>query len=59
MEIKASFTEGLIDQPTPSSSSNSSKSTAMREVANLKQQQPENGCVSGVCNLRDDLPPLF
>jgi SlyX protein len=61
LEIKASFTEDLIDKLDSVIIRQQQQIDALiREVADLKQQQqPVDGGVGGVRNLRDDLPPHF
>lgn len=61
LEIKASFTEDLIDKLDSVIIRQQQQIDALiREVADLKQQQqPGDGGVGGVRNLRDDLPPHF
>ena len=60
LEIKASFTEDLIDKLDSVIIRQQQQIDALvREVADLKQQAPVDGGVGGVRNLRDDLPPHF
>ncbi len=60
LEIKASFTEDLIDKLDSVIVRQQQQIDALiREIADLKQQAPVDGGVGGVRNLRDDLPPHF
>ncbi|HYW58086.1 MAG TPA: SlyX family protein [Polaromonas sp.] len=60
LEIKASFTEDLIDKLDAVIIRQQHQiDSLMREVADLKQQAPVDGGVGGARNLRDDLPPHF
>ncbi len=60
LEIKASFTEDLIDKLDAVIIRQQQQIDAMvREIADLRQQAPVDGGSGGVRNLRDDLPPHF
>ncbi|MDP3606809.1 MAG: SlyX family protein [Polaromonas sp.] len=60
LEIKASFTEDLLDKLDSVIVRQQQQIDALiREIADLKQQAPEEGGVGAVRSLRDDLPPHF
>jgi SlyX protein len=59
LEIKASFTEDLLDQLDQVIVRQQQQiDTLVREVAHLRQQAPEGG-VGAARNLRDELPPHY
>ena len=60
LEIKASFTEDLLDQLDKVIVRQQQQIDALvREVAELKQQPVRDGDVTALRSLRDDLPPHF
>jgi SlyX protein len=59
LEIKASFAEDLLDQLNQTIFRQQQQlDLLLREVAELRRQQPEGGPV-GQRNLRDELPPHY
>jgi len=59
LEIKASFTEDLLDQLNQTIYRQQQQIDALiREVKELRQQVPEGGG-GAVRNLRDELPPHY
>lgn len=59
LEIKASFTEDLLDQLNLTVYRQQQQIDQLaREVAQLRQQVPEGGGAT-VRNLRDELPPHY
>ncbi len=59
LEIKASFTEDLLDQLNLTIYRQQQQIDQLaREVAQLRQQVPEGGGAT-VRNLRDELPPHY
>ena len=59
LEIKASFTEDLLDQLNQIVTAQQLQIDRLtREVSRLNQQSPDSG-VSAVRNLRDELPPHY
>lgn len=59
LEIKASFTEDLLDQLNQLLYRQQQQIDALvREVKELRRQQPEGGA-GAVRNLRDELPPHY
>lgn len=59
LEIKASFAEDLLDQLNQTIFRQQQQlDLLLREVAELRRQQPEGGSV-GQRNLRDELPPHY
>lgn len=59
LEIKASFTEDLLDQLNQIVTAQQLQIDRLtREVSRLNQQSPDSG-VSAVHNLRDELPPHY
>ncbi|MDP1656592.1 MAG: SlyX family protein [Hylemonella sp.] len=59
LEIKASFAEDLLDQLNQTIFRQQQQlDLLLREVAELRRQQPEDGPV-GQRNLRDELPPHY
>lgn len=60
LEIKASFTEELLDQLNEVVVRQQRQIDALlREVANLRQQAPEDPGANPFRSLRDDLPPHY
>ena len=60
LEIKASFTEELLDQLNEVVVRQQRQIDALlREVADLRQQAPENPGASPFRSLRDELPPHY
>lgn len=60
LEIKASFTEELLDQLNEVVVRQQRQIDALlREVADLRQQPPENPGASPFRSLRDELPPHY
>lgn len=59
LEIKASFAEDLLDQLNQTIFRQQQQlDLLLREVAELRRQQPEDG-PAGQRNLRDELPPHY
>lgn len=59
LEIKASFTEDLLDQLNQTVFRQQQQIDALlREVSQLRRQQPDGGA-GMVRNLRDELPPHY
>lgn len=59
LEIKASFTEDLLDQLNQTLFRQQQQiDQLLREVAQLRQQ-PQDGGSGGFRNLRDELPPHY
>lgn len=59
LEIKASFTEDLLDQLNQTVFRQQQHIDRLtREIAELRQQQPEGGAPA-LRNLRDELPPHY
>jgi len=59
LEIKASFTEDLLDQLNLTIYRQQQQiDSLMLQVAQLRQQIPEGGA-GGLRNLRDELPPHY
>ena len=59
LEIKASFTEDLLDQLNMTIYQQQGLIDRLtREILQLRQQVPEGG-LSGPCDLRDELPPHY
>ena len=60
LEIKASFTEELLDQLNEVVVHQQRQIDALlREVANLRQQAPEDPGANPFRSLRDELPPHY
>ena len=60
LEIKASFTEVLLDQINDVVVRQQRQIDALlREVADLRQQAPEDPGANPVRSLRDELPPHY
>ncbi|GAA6118178.1 SlyX family protein [Acidovorax sp. FG27] len=60
LEIKASYTEDLLDQLNLVIYRQQQEIDALaRTVALLRQQMPEAGSGAGERNLRDELPPHY
>jgi len=60
LEIKASFTEDLLDQLNLTIYRQQEQiDSLLRQVALLRQQSPEPGTGGGARNLRDELPPHY
>ena len=60
LEIKASFTEDLLDQLEQVIVRQQEQIDALQqEVGQLRLALPDEGTSGGVRNLRDDLPPHF
>ena len=60
LEIKASFTEELLDQLNEVVVRQQRQIDALlREVANLRQQAPEDPGANPFRSLRDELPPHY
>ena len=60
LEIKASFTEELLDQLNEVVVRQQRQIDALlREVADLRRQAPENPVASPFRSLRDELPPHY
>ena len=59
LEIKASFTEDLVEQLNQTIFQQQQQIDALiREVSQLRQQTPDGG-TGGFRNLRDELPPHY
>ena len=59
LEIKASFTEDLLDQLNLTIYRQQEQiDSLLRQVAQLRQQSPDPGA-GGPRNLRDELPPHY
>ena len=59
LEIKASFTEDLVEQLNQTIFQQQQQIDALiREVSQLRQQAPEGG-TGGFRSLRDELPPHY
>jgi SlyX protein len=59
LEIKASFTEDLVEQLNQTIFQQQQQIEALiREVSQLRQQTPDGG-TSGFRSLRDELPPHY
>jgi len=59
LEIKASFTEDLVEQLNQTIFQQQQQIDALiREVSQLRQQAPDGGSV-GFRSLRDELPPHY
>ena len=58
LEIKASFTEDLLDQLNMTIYQQQLIDRLTHEVIQLRQQAPEGGS-NGPRNLRDELPPHY
>ncbi|MGJ7508153.1 SlyX family protein [Variovorax sp. GT1P44] len=59
LEIKASFTEDLLDQLNMTIYRQQQQIDSLAlQVAQLRQQRPEDG-TGGPRNLRDELPPHY
>ena len=60
LEIKASFTEELLDQLNEVIVRQQRQiDSLLREVADLRRQAPENAGESPFRSLRDELPPHY
>ena len=60
LEIKASFTEELLDQLNEVVVRQQRQIDALlREMADLRQQAPEDSGTSSFRSLRDELPPHY
>ncbi len=60
LEIKASFTEELVDQlNTVIVRQQRQIDALLREVADLRQQAPDDPAGRPLRNLRDELPPHY
>lgn len=60
LEIKASFTEDLLDQLNLTIYRQQQQiDELVRTVAQLRQQMPEGGGAAAPRNLRDELPPHY
>ena len=58
LEIKASFTEDLVEQLNQTIFQQQQIDALIREVSQLRQQTPDGG-TGGFRSLRDELPPHY